>query len=100
MNALLDGILGALRAAEPVLREGGVLSLAVAGSIARGTARDDSDLDVMVELDPPRPLGVLALVDLRQRIESRVGRKADLLERRALRPEIRAALERDAISVF
>jgi uncharacterized protein len=100
VNALLDHVLGALRAAEPALREGGVVSLAVAGSVARGTARDDSDVDVVVDLDPARQLGVLALVDIRQRIESRVGRKADLLERRALRPEIRAALERDAIPVF
>jgi predicted nucleotidyltransferase len=100
VTPVLQAILGALRAAEPALRESGVLSLALAGSIARGTAHDRSDVDVVVDLDPARELGVLALVDIRQRIESRVGRKADVLERRALRPEIRAALERDAVPVF
>jgi predicted nucleotidyltransferase len=100
MADVLTATLAALREAEAALRERGVTSLAVTGSVARGTARPDSDLDVVVDLDPSRPLGVLALVDIRLCIESRVGRNVDVLERRALRSELRVLVERDAVPVF
>jgi predicted nucleotidyltransferase len=93
-------ILQVLKAAAADLRARGVQSLSLSGSMARGTARPDSDIDVVVDLDPAMSIGVFEFVGIQQGIEARVGRKTDLLERRALRPEIRASLERDAIFVF
>src|ERR1700728_1601942 len=45
-----DEIISKLRAHERELRAAGVTSLALFGSAARGEQRDDSDIDVVVQL--------------------------------------------------
>lgn len=47
----LPTILARLRAAEPILRRHHVSRIGVFGSVARGEARSDSDVDVLVEFD-------------------------------------------------
>ena len=100
MSALRDRVITALRDAEPALRERGVLHLALAGSVARDTARDDSDVDVLIDLDASRRIGVFTIVDIQFEIENRVGRKTDVVNRRGLRPGIRESIERHSIQVF
>jgi predicted nucleotidyltransferase len=52
MMGSLDTVLETLRAHEGELRRLGMSHAAVFGSVARGEARMDSDVDVLVELDP------------------------------------------------
>ncbi|MGA2590504.1 MAG: nucleotidyltransferase domain-containing protein [Bryobacteraceae bacterium] len=56
MTGTLDHLLDTLRTHESELRRLGVSHAAVFGSIARGEASVDSDIDVLVELDQDRPL--------------------------------------------
>ncbi|SPF38963.1 hypothetical protein SBA4_2270012 [Candidatus Sulfopaludibacter sp. SbA4] len=58
MTGALDTVLEALRAHEPELRRFGVSQASVFGSVARGEARADSGVDVLVELDQNRPMGI------------------------------------------
>ena len=47
-----DEVLAVLKAHEAELRAHGVARAALFGSLARGDARPDSDVDLMVEIDP------------------------------------------------
>lgn len=76
-----------LRAILPELRmRYGVHSLALFGSYARSAAHSGSDIDLLVEFE--RTPSLLQLIELEQRISDSLGARADLVLRRALRPEI------------
>lgn len=75
-------IIGKLRQMLPHLAEAyGVSKIALFGSFAAGTARSDSDIDLLVELN--RPLG-FGFMDLADELEEKLGRKVDLLTRDGL----------------
>ena len=48
------------------------------GSVARGEAVADSDVDLVVELDPKAHIGLFALGALERRLTELVGRPVDL----------------------
>jgi predicted nucleotidyltransferase len=68
--------------------------MALFGSWARGDARDDSDVDVMVEVDPSIGLG---FVELGERLEQALGRRVDLVSRRAIKPSLWERIEPELI---
>jgi predicted nucleotidyltransferase len=74
---LAQTIIATLRAHEPARRVSFDLSLF--GSIARGDAAEDSDVDLAVKLDPNTSIGLFAFVGLERGLFELVGRKADLL---------------------
>jgi predicted nucleotidyltransferase len=87
-----------LRQSKEILaRRYGVTRLALFGSTARGAAREDSDLDVLVAFDGPatsqRYFGVQFY------LEDLFGHRVDLVTEKALRPELRPFIEREAIRV-
>lgn len=85
-----------LRRALPELkRRWPIQSLGVFGSVARGDARPDSDLDVLVEFK--LPVGLTAFLALEHEIEALVGRRVDLVSRPALKPYMGRNVLREAI---
>ena len=91
-------ILDLLSRHKPELaRRYGVCDLALFGSSARDTAREDSDIDILVSFDGPatsrRYFGVQFY------LEDLLGRPVDLVSDKALRPELRPYVEREAIHV-
>ena len=93
-----DQTLALLAEHKPVLAQRfGVRRLAVFGSIARGTAKPDSDVDILVGFDqPPTPS---AFFGVQFYIEDLLGQPVDLVTETALRSELRPYVERDAIAV-
>ena len=90
-----DQTLALLAQHKPVLAERfGVRRLALFGSVARGTARADSHVDVLVGFDGPatskRYFGVQFY------LEDLLGCAVDLVTDKALRPELRPFVEREA----
>ena len=75
----------------------GVIRLALFGSTARDAAGPDSDVDILVEFDGPatsaRYFGVQFY------LEDLLGRRVDLVTEKALRPELRPFIEREALHV-
>jgi predicted nucleotidyltransferase len=68
--------------------------LALFGSWARGEARADSDVDVLVGVDSS--IG-LRFVDLAVDLERAMGRRVDLVSRRAIKPSLWALIEPELI---
>jgi predicted nucleotidyltransferase len=75
----------------------GVTQLALFGSTARDDARDNSDVDILVGFDGPatseRYFGVQFY------LEDHLGCQVDLVTNKALRPELRPYIEKQATSV-
>ena len=75
----------------------GVDRLALFGSTVRDAARADSDIDILVSFDGPatseRYFGVQFF------LEDLLGRPVDLVTDKALRPELRLFIEREAVHV-
>jgi putative addiction module CopG family antidote len=93
-------VVAALKALEPELRKRGIASAAVFGSVVHGQARPDSDVDVLVDIDPDTPFDLLDFVGARNLLADRLGRPVDLVERKALKPGIRDSILAEAETVF
>ena len=76
-------------------RRYGAGNVRVFGSVGRGTATKESDLDLLVELEPGRDL--FDLVAFKQEIEAGIGRRVDVVTEGSLSPYIRDAVLREAV---
>jgi predicted nucleotidyltransferase len=97
---MLSDVLRRLRLQKRELRQRGVKRLWVFGSVVRGEARADSDVDLVAEFDPTAKVSLTAFARLRQDLSEMLGSPADLAEWRTLRPHIRDAARQDAVAVF
>lgn len=98
--ATLDHVLATLRAHESDLRRMGVAHAAVFGSVSRGQATEDSDVDVLVELDKSRPMGIFEYARIRLYVDELLDGSADVVNRRTLKPLLRESILRDAVDAF
>ena len=96
----LTDVLRSLREHESDLRAKGVVALWVFGSVARGDARPDSDIDLLIDFAPETKPSLLTLSGLRLDLTDALGRPVDLGERRALKPRVAAASEREMVRVY
>lgn len=89
-----------LKALEKPLRERGLTALALFGSSARGTARADSDVDVLIDIASGISFSLVDLVSMKDFLEDRLGRTVDVVTREGLDPAIRDRVLREARAVF
>jgi predicted nucleotidyltransferase len=93
-----------LRACEPELKAIGVLSASVFGSVARGDAGPDSDIDVAVRLGESFSTGgfdyFARLEDLHRRLSVILGCRVDVIEEPVRKARFQAEIDRDRASVF
>ena len=78
-----------LRRSEPDLRARGVRRAAVFGSVARGESRPDSDVDIMVEINPEAHFTVFDYAGLKDYIASLFDGPVDAVNRDGLKPYVR-----------
>jgi len=83
---------------EEILRiaaKHGAHNVRIFGSVARGDAREDSDVDVLVNLERGRSLFDHAALIVE--LEDLLGRRVDVATERALRMRIRDGVLREAV---
>lgn len=82
---------------DEIAKKFAVKHLALFGSTARGEAREDSDVDVLVEFEGPATFdGYMGLLFY---LEGLLGRKVDLVTVGGLKPRVRPNVEKDLIRV-
>ncbi len=94
----LEGLLRERR--EDILRiaaKHGARNVRVFGSLARGEADEQTDMDFLVEMEPGRTL--LDLGGLQYDLESLLHCRVDVVTERGLKARIRQRVLREAVSV-
>ena len=92
-----EQILSTLKQHQVALKTLGVRSIALFGSVARDEATLASDIDVLVEFEEPVTFD--RYMDVKFYLEDHLGKKIDLVSRKALKPQIRDIVEQEAIYV-
>ena len=99
-----DQAIAALRTLEPKLKGAGVLGVSVFGSVARGDAGPESDLDVAVRLDAGFSQGGMdyfwRLDQLRQQFSELLGCNVDVVAEPVRNERVKAEIDRDRVLAF
>ena len=95
-----EQILERLRENESALRARGVSHAALFGSRARGDDRPDSDIDIMIEIDPEARITVFDYVDIKGYIAQLFDGPVDVVNREGLKSYVRPAAMADVIYAF
>ncbi len=75
----------------------GAHNVQIFGSLARGEAGPDSDLDILIKLDPDRSL--LDIIAIKQDLEDLLGCKVDVVTEAAISPYIRERVLEEVVSL-
>ncbi len=95
-----DIAIATLREHERELRAAGIERLALFGSVARDQAGIGSDVDLLAAFDSRRPLSLLDVMRLENRLSDLLGAPVDLVEEGTLRSGVRQNAQRDAVRAF
>ena len=81
-----------------ICRQNDIAMIGVFGSVARGEATKDSDVDLLVKSSKGKSL--LTLVRLEREMSTALGRKVDLLTEAAISPYLRDRIERELKVIY
>jgi predicted nucleotidyltransferase len=95
-----EQVITRLREHELELKAAGIVRLSLFGSVARGDATPQSDVDLIAEFDAAREFSILDRVRLENRLADLLGVKVDLAPAKALKDGIRERANREAVLAF
>ena len=70
---------------EDFCKRWSITEFSVFGSVLREDFRPDSDIDVLVSIDPKAQIGLIELIDMKLELEKMFKRPVDLIEKEGLR---------------
>jgi uncharacterized protein len=95
-----ERVIATLRAHEEELRQAGLRSLSLFGSLARGETEMDSDIDLAAEFDPTARIDLLRLSAVERRIAELLGSPVDLLPEPVEKRRLQDQINRDRRRAF
>lgn len=93
-------ILQQLKRHESDLRKKGVEHIAVFGSYAREKAKAESEIDILIELDPNFTMDLFSYAGLKEHIANLFDKPVDVIQKAALKKELRGRVDKDATYAF
>ena len=78
----------------------GILHVWIYGSVARGDQREDSDIDLVIEISPESDMTLTGFARLRLDLRDALGRTVDLAQWHLLADKALDTARRDAVQVF
>jgi uncharacterized protein len=93
-------IIARLRENEAALRARGVHHVALFGSRARADARPDSDIDLMIEIEPDASIDMLEYINITHYLTDLFPGRVDVANHPRLKPFVQPNAERGAVYAF
>lgn len=82
----------------PILKKYGVTRAGIFGSVVRGEAREDSDIDILVEIESR--MSSLDFVGLKLELEEALGKPVDLGEYSEIKPIIKEQILEEEVPIL
>ena len=82
----------------PILKEHNIKKAGLFGSCVRGEMREDSDIDVLVEIEDN--ISLLDFVGIKLEIEEALKRKIDLVEYSTIKPLLKEKIIREQVGIL
>lgn len=96
----LKRIVAHLRRHEMELRQAGIQHLGLFGSVARGEAAPETDVDLMLTFEPKAKIGLIEFTGLCRRMEEILKRPVVLVQEKSLKDYLRPQAMKDRVEVF
>jgi len=98
MKKSLDEIKEIIKKHKDELKEKySVKEIGIFGSFARGEAKEDSDIDILVEFE--KPIGFFKFLELEEYLSNLIGREVDLVSKKALKPNIGKHILEEVVTI-
>lgn len=82
----------------PILQRYGVKKVGLFGSCVRGEVREDSDIDILVEIE--KDISLLDFVGIKLEIEEELERKVDLVEYSTIKPLLKERILKEQVVIL
>ncbi len=98
MKKSLDKIRRILEEHKKELKEKyGVKEIGIFGSFVRGEVKEESDVDILIEFE--KTIGFFKFLELEEYLSNLIGRKVDLVSKKALKPHIGTYILKEVVTV-
>ena len=95
-----DAVIAILRAHRDELEKLGVKHAGVFGSVARGEAGPQSDIDIAIDLDDDQVRDIFTYAGVQRSVAELFEGSVDVVDRAALHPQIKPHVNADLIYAF
>lgn len=82
----------------PILQRYGVKRVGLFGSCVRGEMREDSDIDILVEIE--KDISLLDFVGIKLEVEDALGKKIDLVEYSTIKPLLKERILSEQVTIL
>jgi len=95
-----ESVISVLREHAEELRAAGLVHLRIFGSVARGEASAESDVDLLADFEPTKRITLVTMGGLESRLGDMLGTKVDLTAAAWMRVPVREQALREAVLAF